>query len=50
MKMAFLARCKCGALNRAESESQAVTYVMHNNGCSNDLSHWQDWITLTKAK
>ena len=24
--------------------------IIYNNGCDNDLSHWQDWITVTKAK
>jgi hypothetical protein len=49
-KPQFTATCKCKASNTAESESQAVTYIVHNDGCNNDLTHWQDWITVKETE
>lgn len=46
------ATCRCGATNIAKAASKelatnnAVTYIVHKDGCDNNLAKWQDWITV----
>ena len=44
----FFAKCTCGAENTADTKSIAIDFLIHENGCTVDMTskHWEDWITV----